>query len=88
MNTTATRSNQLGDQLRDMMVPTAEGSKEAFEAMGTATNEATEAMQKSFSTVLKGIQEYNSKLVEFAGANAQSHMEFIQRLIGVKSPFD
>ncbi len=88
MNTTIPQSNHLKDQLREMMEPTAEASKEAFQAVGTATNEAAGAMQNSFSTALKGIQEYNSKIVEFAAANAQSHMEFVQRLAGVKSPFD
>jgi len=84
MHTTIPRSNHLKDQLRDMMEPTAEH----FEAMGTAANEATDALQKSASTAIKGIQEYNSKVVEFAQANTQSHIEFVQRLAGVKSPFD
>ena len=42
----------------------------------------------AFPRQLRGIQEYNSKVVEFAQANTQSHIEFVQRLAGVKSPFD
>ena len=45
-------------------------------------------MQNSFSAALKGIQEYNSKVVEFTRANARSYMEFLQKLAGVKSPLD
>ena len=88
MNTTAARSNHLRDQLSDMMEPTVERSKEALETMGAATTEATEAIQNTCSAALKGIQEYNSKVLEFSGDNARSYMEFVERLVGVKSPFD
>ena len=81
------RPSYLRDQVPDIMEPTAEWSKEAFEAMGS-TNEAAEAMQSSLSTALKGIQEYNGKIVEFTQANTQSHIEFVQRLVSVKSPLD
>jgi len=87
MNTTST-TKPRSSQVRDTIEATAERSKEVFETVGNATSEATAVMQNTFSTALKGIQEYNGKVVEFAGANAQSHMEFIQRLVGVKSPFD
>ena len=82
------RPSYLRDQVPDIIEPTAEWSEEALEAMGTATNEAAEAMQSSFSTALKGIQEYNGKIVEFTQANTQSHIEFVQRLAGVKSPLE
>ena len=81
MNTTTTRSK---DQLSD----TAKRSTETFETMGAATTEASEAIQNSCSAALKGIQEYHSKVLEFSGDNARSYIEFVERLVGVKSPLD
>ena len=82
------RPSYLIDQVSDIMEPLPERSKEALEAMGAAKNEAAEAMQSTFSTALKGFQEYNGKVVEFTQANTQSHIEFVQRLVSVKSPLD
>jgi len=64
----------------------AQQSKEVFEKIGMATNEAAEVMTNCCSTALKGMQEYNSKLVEFTQVNGESHVEFLQKLAGVKSP--
>ena len=86
MNTN--RPSNLEGQAREAMENTAERSKEAFETVTNVTNEATEAMQNSFSTSLKGIQDYNSKIAEFASANTQAHMEFVRRLGGVRSPVE
>ena len=52
------------------------------------TSEATEAMQNTFSTAIKGIRDYNAKIAEFAAANTRSQMEFVQRLGAVKSPME
>ena len=87
MNTTTkSKSSHVSDQLRDTMETIAERSKEMPETIGAAANESTVAMQNSFSTMLYGMQEYNSKVVEFAQANTKSQVEFFQRLAGVKSP--
>ena len=43
-------------------------------------------MTNCCSTALKGMQDYNSKVVEFTQANTKSYVEFVQKLAGVKSP--
>ena len=89
MNTTTStkpKSSDVRDQVRDTMETIAERSKEMPETIGAAANEATVVMQNSFSTMLYGMQEYNGKVVEFAQANTKSHVEFVRRLAGVKSP--
>ena len=40
--------------------------KEAFEKMSTATAEATAQIKDSYSTAVKGAQDYNAKFFEFA----------------------
>jgi phasin len=86
--TTSARSTSADatQQLRDMAETGAKQSKEAFEKMGAATTDAAEAMTNCCSTAFKGMQDYNSKLAEFTHANTKSNLEFIQSLVGVKSP--
>jgi phasin len=62
--------------------------KEAFERMSAATAEATAQIKDSYSTALKGAQDYNAKLFEFAQNNSKAAIEFVQKLSGVKSPSD
>ena len=85
--TTSARSpSDAPQQFRDMAETGAKQSKETFEKIGAATTEAAEAMTNCCSTVLKGMQQYNSKVAEFTQTNAKSAVEFVQRLAGVKSP--
>jgi len=86
--TTSTKSQSASPtiQVRDTLETSAEQFKEARETFSTATNEAAQAVQESCSTALKGMQDYNRKIVEFTQANIKSHVEFLQKLGGVKSP--
>ena len=63
-------------------------AKEAFEKMNGATAEATELFKNSYSTAVKGAQDYNTKVIEFAQANTEAALDFVQKLSGVKSPSD
>jgi phasin len=63
-------------------------AKEAFEKISGATAEATDLIKSSYSTAVKGAQDYNTKLIEFAQANTQAALDFVQKLSGVKSPSD
>jgi phasin len=62
--------------------------KESFEKMSVATAEATAQLKDSYSTALKGAQDYNAKFFEFAQNNTKAAIEFVQKLSGVKSPSD
>jgi phasin len=92
-NTTNTRTTSVRSatadatqQLHDMAETGAKQSKETFEKFGAATTEAAEVMTNCCSTALKGMQDYNRKLVEFTQANTKSAFELVQSLAGVKSP--
>jgi phasin len=63
-------------------------AKEAFEKVSAATAEATALIKDSFSTAVKGAQEYNTKFFEFAQTNTEAAFAFAQKLSGVKSPSD
>jgi phasin len=63
-------------------------AREAFEKMSAATAEATALINNSCSTAVKGAQDYNAKVIEFASANTEAAFAFAQKLFGVKSPSD
>src|SRR3954471_5885663 len=87
MNTTANpKYAHVTQQFRDATDTSAERSKEVFQTIGAATTEAAEVMTTCCSAALKGMQDYNSKVLEFASANTASYVEFVKRLASVKSP--
>jgi phasin len=61
-------------------------AKETFEKMSAATADATTLMKDSYSTAVKGAQDYNTKFMEFARDNTEAAFEFAQKLSSVKSP--
>jgi phasin len=63
-------------------------AKETYEKVSAATAEATDLIKSSFSTAVKGAQDYNNKVIEFAQTNTKAALDFVQKLSGVKSPSD
>ena len=61
-------------------------AKETFAKMSAATSEATDLVKNSCSTAVKGAQDYNNRLLQFAQANTNVAFDFAQRLLGAKSP--
>jgi len=60
-------------------------AKEMHEKMNTATTEAADLIRNSYSTAVKGMQDYNNKVIEFARANSNAAFDFVQKMSGVKS---
>lgn len=50
------------------------------------TAAAGEAMNQTYAANMKGVQEYNAKMLEFANANTTSALEFMRQLTSAKSP--
>ena len=89
MNTNAKpKSANVTEQLRHMSDAGAEQSREALKTVGTASAEAADVITNCYSSARKGMQDYQSKIIEFSQANTKSYLEFVQRLAGVKSPSD
>ena len=79
-------TNSPSSQMREMTENGVERSRQAVETMGASTTEVADIIKNCCSTALKGMQDYNSKLVEFSQANTNSYVEFVQSLAGAKSP--
>jgi phasin len=61
-------------------------AKETYGTMTAVTTEATDFIKNGYSTAVKGGQDYNNKLLEFAQTNTKVAFDFAQKLMGVKSP--
>ena len=89
--TTKPASSPRADAIQTYSATVENGSaqaKEAFEKISAATAEATDLIKNSFSTAVKGAQDYNNKVIEFAQTNTKVALEFVQKLSGAKSPSD
>jgi phasin len=72
--------------LREMAENGSAQAKAAFANASTAAADAATLMKDSYSRTIKGAQEYNTKVIEFAQANTKAAFDFAQELVGVKSP--
>ena len=72
--------------LREIADRGASETRETLDKMSATTTEAADLIRNSFSTAVKGAQDYNNKFVEFVHANTNAAFEFLQRLSNVKSP--
>jgi phasin len=64
-------------------------AKKAFDKMSNVATETTSQITNSYTTAVKGAQDYNIKAIEFAQANIAAAVDFTQKLLsGVKSPAD
>jgi phasin len=78
----------LGTSAMDMNTKTTvtKPANETYEKMSAATTEAADVIKNTYSTAVKGAQDYNNKLIEFTQANTNAAYDFVQKLSGVKSP--
>lgn len=86
MNPKTKSKTDAPEQFRGMAEKGAAQSKEVFEKMSSATGQAADVMQHCYLAAVKGVQDYNNKVIEFTHANTKTAFDFTQRLSGVKSP--
>lgn len=60
-------------------------AKDNWEKMKTATEEATDLIEDSYSTASKGASEYGLKLIESSRANTNAAFDYASQLLTVKS---
>ena len=91
IETTATKSagspkTDAPEAFRDMAENGTAHAKVTYEKMNAATTEAADLIKNSYSTAVKGMQDYNNKVIEFARANTNAAFDFLQKMSDVKSP--
>jgi phasin len=63
-------------------------AKQNYERVKAAAEETNELMEATYTTAVRGMSEYNLKLVDAMRANANAHFDFVRDLFAVKSPSD
>ena len=82
-----TPARSAGPQvLREAAEAGAAQTRQAFEDVNAATNDATALMTDTYTTAMKRAQDYNAKVIEFAQKNTEAAFAFARELSGVKSP--
>src|SRR5436189_1079636 len=60
-------------------------AKEGWEKMKSATEEATEVLEESYTTAAKGASEYGLKVIDAARTNTNAAFDFATNVATVKS---
>src|ERR1043166_1750364 len=60
-------------------------TKDAYEKMKAAAEQATQVLETVYSTASKGSAEYGLKTIEIARTNTNAHFDYVASLFGVKS---
>ena len=77
---------QGAEAVREIAQQGAAYTKDFYEKSKVATEETNKVLEQTYSTVAKGVAEFNLQWLETARANTNSAFDFAREMIGVKSP--
>lgn len=60
-------------------------AKEAYDKVKAAAEEATDALEDTYTTAAKGASDYNLKVIEAARANTNAAFDFAREMLDVKT---
>src|ERR1700704_680138 len=86
MNTKSRATKSDVRELRDVVKEGADQARDNYEKVAATANDGADLFKKKSSTAIRGVLDYNEKLLEFAHANSQAAVDFFRLLSGVKSP--
>ena len=73
-------------ELREMTDKGVAHARDTYAKAKVASEEAADLLENTYSTVAKGVTDYNLKLIEIARTNTRTAFDYIHELLGVKSP--
>jgi phasin len=77
---------EVPEQMRAFAEKGVSQARENYAKFKDAAESQNGAIEAMFTSASKGISEYTAKVMEFMKANTSSHLDFAQRLLGLKSP--
>jgi phasin len=86
MTAQARTGTDAPEALRELAEKSAAQAKENLETMTAAAEEAADVLKHSYATTVTGIQDYNTKVLEFTNANIKGAVEQATKLMSVKTP--
>jgi phasin len=78
-------TSEIQENVRKAVEKGVADTRAAYAKAKIAAEEATGAIEASYSTVAKGIIEFNTKTLEALRVNAEANFDFIKSVIGAKS---
>jgi len=76
---------EVQESVRKAVEKSVADTRAAYAKAKAAAEEATGALESSYSTAAKGIVEFNTKALEALRVNAEANFDFIKSIISVKS---
>jgi phasin len=70
---------------RDLAEKGVAQAKDNYEKVKVAAEEATDALEASYTKAAKGFSDYSLKMIEAARSNTNAHFDFLAELFGAKS---
>ena len=77
---------EMPEALREMAEEGVERTKEACAKAKVASEEAADLFENSYEAAVKRATDYNRKLFEIGRTNTRTAFDYIDKLLGVKSP--
>jgi phasin len=76
---------QMQENVRRAVEKGVADTRAAYAKAKTAAEEATEALESSYSTATKGAVAFNTKALDALRANAEANFDFVKAVINAKS---
>jgi phasin len=77
---------KMPEPFREMAEMQAEQSRAACAKARAASEEAVDLLENNYEAVVKRATDYNRKLIEISRTNTRAAFDYVQQLLGVKSP--
>jgi phasin len=76
---------QMQENIRKAVEKGVADTRAAYEKAKTAAEEATGALETSYSTATKGVVAFNTKALDALRANAEANFDFVKAVINARS---
>jgi len=77
---------EMPEAYREMAEKALEHTRDAYAKGKVASEEAADLLENTYATVAKGATDYNLKLFEIARINTRAAFDYVNDLLGAKSP--
>ena len=77
---------EIPEAFREMAEKGIAHARDTYAKAKVASEEAAVLLENSYTTVAKGVTDYNLKLIEIARTNTRAAFDYAHELLGVKSP--
>ena len=77
---------EMPEAFREMAEKNVEQTRDAYAKARIASEEAVNSLANTYETASKRAADYNNKLIEITRTNMRAAFDYVQQLLGAKSP--